>query len=80
MAGEPELDLRAELARIDRDRAETQKLAEETRKLIAESQKLSAEERKLTSESRHFDRQTWQPMAIALLALVASIIALVLRR
>jgi len=63
---EPELDLRAELARIDRDRAETQKL-------IAESQKLSA-------ETRHFDRQTWQPMAIAVLALIASMIALVLRR
>jgi len=73
MAGEPELDLRAELARIDRDRAETQKL-------IAESQKLSAEQRKLASESRHFDRQTWQPMAIAVLALIASMIALVLRR
>jgi len=62
----PELDLRAELARIDRDRAETQKLIEESHKLAA--------------ETRHFDRQTWQPMAIAVLALVASIVALVLRR
>lgn len=63
MAGEPELDLRAELARIDRDRAETQKLFEESRKLDA--------------ERRH---QTWQPMAIAVLALVASIFALVMAR
>ena len=63
---EPELDLRAELARIDRDRAETIKLTEEARKLDAESQ--------------HFDRQpAWQPMAVALIALVVSILALVLR-
>ena len=72
MAGEPELDLRAELARIDRDRAETNKLAEEARKLTAEAHKLAA-------ESRHFDRQSWQPMAIAIIALVASIFALAMR-
>jgi hypothetical protein len=64
MEAEPELNLRAELARIDRDRAETQKFFEESRKLDA--------------ERRHFDRQTWQPMAIAVLALVASIFALVI--
>jgi hypothetical protein len=36
MAGQPELDLRAELARIDRDRAETQKLIAESLKFDKE--------------------------------------------
>lgn len=36
-----QLDLRAEIARIDRDRAETQKLAAEQHKLTAETQKLT---------------------------------------
>ena len=35
-----QLDLRAEIARIDRDRAEAEKFAAEQRKLIAESRKL----------------------------------------
>ena len=38
-----QLDLRAELARIDRDRAETQKLREESEKFISEQHKLLAE-------------------------------------
>lgn len=36
----PDLDLRAELARINRDRAETAKFAAEQRKLISKSRKL----------------------------------------
>ena len=35
-----QLDLRAEIARIDRDRAEAEKFAAEQRKLISESRKL----------------------------------------
>lgn len=42
-----QLDLRAEIARIDRDRAESQKLQEEVRKFVAEQHKLSAEAAKL---------------------------------
>lgn len=46
-ADQPQLDLRAELARIDRDRAETRKLQAETNKFVAEQQKLMAEAAKL---------------------------------
>jgi hypothetical protein len=47
----PDLDLRAELARIDRDRAETQKLFAEERKLFAERDKLRGDAR-------------WQPIIV----------------
>jgi hypothetical protein len=62
-----ELDLRAELARIDRDHAETQKLLAETRKFSAEQQKLMAEAGKFFAERR------WQPV----LAIVAAITGLI---
>ena len=65
-------DLRAEIARIDRDRAETQKLAEETRKYIAEAHKLDAEARKLDREYRWFP---WLQMALTFVAAVAAIAA-----
>jgi hypothetical protein len=54
------LDLRAELARIDRERADTQKLYAETRKLLAERGKLDAEGRK-------FNRDPWIIMAAAII-------------
>lgn len=44
------IDLRAELARIDRDRAETGKLLAEQLKFSAEQLKLRAEAEKLTWE------------------------------
>jgi uncharacterized protein (UPF0335 family) len=60
------LDLRAELARIDRDRAETEKLLAETRKLFAEPANLNAESSKfgieaakLLVEMRKLDRERW---------------------
>jgi type IV secretory pathway component VirB8 len=65
-------DLRAEIARIDRDRAETQKLAEETRKYVAEAHKLDAETRKLNREYRWFP---WLQMALTIVAAVAAISA-----
>ena len=46
------LDLRAEIERIDRNRAETQKLVQESGKFIAE-------QRKLLAESRKLDRDRW---------------------
>jgi hypothetical protein len=49
MAG-PELDLREQIARIDRAITETEKLAAENRKLSAEALKLSAEQLKLNAE------------------------------
>lgn len=47
-----DLDLRGEIARIDRDRAETAKLTEETRKF-------TAEQHKLMSEAAKLDRDRW---------------------
>jgi hypothetical protein len=47
-----QLDLRDEIARIDRNRAESDKLRQETEKFIAE-------QRKLISESRKLDRERW---------------------
>jgi hypothetical protein len=53
MSDKPELDLRAELARIDRDRAETNKLFAETIKVMErEAEKLRAEENKLWRDWR----------------------------
>jgi hypothetical protein len=49
MASVPEsisLDLKEQIARIDRGIAETGKLQEETRKFVAEAHKLSAEQTK----------------------------------
>ena len=46
-----DLDLRAVLAKIDRDRAETLKLQEETRKYVAEADKLWADSRRQREET-----------------------------
>lgn len=56
------LNLRDEIARIDRNRAESQKLEEDGRKFVAEQRKLIAEASKL-------DRDRW----LAPWALVASL-------
>ena len=62
---EAELDLRAELVRIDRDRAETQKLIDEGRKYAAET-------RRLDREYRWFP---WLQLALTWVAASAAIIA-----
>lgn len=61
-----DLDMRATLARIDRDLAESRKLREEGDKLVAEKRKLiaedltlAAEQRKLIAEARKLDRDWW---------------------
>ena len=46
-----QIDIRVELARIDRERVETQKFVAEQQKLMAEAAKLAAEERKLGGET-----------------------------
>jgi hypothetical protein len=71
-AAAPELDLRAEIARIDRDRAETQKLGEEARKYAAEAHKLSAETRKLDREYRWFP---WLQLGLTSVAALAAVVA-----
>ena len=57
---EASLDLRAELARIDRDRAETAKFA--------------AEQNKLAEEAAKFRREPWLLLSVALAALVGTLI------
>ena len=60
------LDLRAHLARIDRNLAESLKLREESEKFIAEQRKLIAEEAKLSSDR-------WLSPVIAALAALGGI-------
>ena len=59
------LDLRAEIARIDRERAETQKFA--------------AEQNKLSAEARKFNRDPWFLIAGAIIAAIASRLPEILR-
>jgi hypothetical protein len=61
-----QLDLRVEIARIDRDRAETAKLAQESQKFIAEQRKLMAEGSKL-------DRDRWMAPYVLAVSLIGAI-------
>lgn len=58
--------LREQLARIDRDIAETGKLNEETRKFVAEAHKLQAEAAKL-------NRDRWLAPLIVILSLLTGL-------
>jgi len=55
-----QLDLRAEIARIDRERAETAKLTEEARKFIA--------------EARKFDRDRWLAPMLAVVTVLGGML------
>jgi Tfp pilus assembly protein PilN len=61
------LDLREQIARIDRDQAEVHKLMAETRKFSTEQQKLSAEAAKL-------DRDRWLAPALAIAAVIGGLL------
>jgi hypothetical protein len=61
------IDLQAILAKLDRDRAETQKLQEETRKFVSEQHKLMAEGNK-------FNRDRWILPLTVLLTVAGSIV------
>ena len=84
-SGMPELDMRAELARIDRDRAETQKLMAESRRLdgertisselfVAEREKFIAERQKLLAEALKLERERWLAPALAFTALLGGLL------
>lgn len=62
------LDLREQLARIDRAR-------EETLKFIAEQHKLLAEQSKLNAERQKFNRDPWILIAAAVIAAFAAVVA-----
>jgi hypothetical protein len=71
---EPDTNLRAILARIDRDLAEERKLRYESEKFLAEQKKLMAEETKLRSEGRKLDRDRWLAPWLAIVGLIGGII------
>jgi hypothetical protein len=79
MSERTELDLRAELARIDRDRAETHKLTAESQKLTAEQHKLMREGEKFRAEEwklwRDWRMAPWVFVASLLAALIGGVIA-----
>lgn len=68
------LNLRDEIARIDRNRAESEKLQEETRKFVAEQHKLLAEAGKLNAEGRKFNRDTLLAPLLAAIALIGGVL------
>lgn len=63
--GPEQINLRQELGRIDRDRAETQKLLAEAQKMVAEAQKLFAEAKK-------FGRASWFLIAGVVIAAIVN--------
>ena len=66
-----QLDLRDEIARIDRNRAESDKLRQETEKFVAE-------QRKLISESRKLDRDRWLAPLVLGASLLGGVIGAVI--
>ena len=70
-------DLRAIVARIDRDLEESAKLRAENRKFIAEHDKLIAEEATLRSEARKLDRDRWIAPWLAITGLVGGLITVI---
>ncbi len=64
------LNLRAQITRIDRSIAETEKLQEEIRKFVAEQNKLAAEARKI-------GRDYWLAPAGIVIAALSSLGALI---
>lgn len=66
MSEEHTLDLRAEIARIDRDQAEIHKL-------MAEARKFSAEQQKLFAEAAKLDRDRWLAPALAIAAVIGGL-------
>jgi hypothetical protein len=68
------LDLRAEIARIDRDREEARKFSAEQNKLTAEHSKLVAEMFKLYAEEAKLRRDRWIAPVTAAGAAIGSVI------
>ena len=78
-----QINMKEQVARIQRMLDESDKFRAEQRKLIAESEKLSAEERKLYAEGLKFSRDRWLAPVIAIstiIAAVASVANLLMRQ
>ncbi len=79
----PGPELRAILARIDRDladsaklREESNKMREESSKFIAEQRKLMAESEKLAIEALKLHRDRWLAPWLAILGLIGGLLAI----
>jgi hypothetical protein len=72
-----DLNLRAEIARIDRDHAETNKLIAEGRKLLAEQAKFVAEENKLWRGWRLAPWLAWLGLAGGVVTIVGAMLRII---
>jgi hypothetical protein len=75
MTGSP-IEMRAILARIDRDLAEQRKLREQSNKFIAEQHKLMAEAEKLRAEERKLGRDPFLAPWLAIVGLIGGLISI----
>jgi hypothetical protein len=77
-ANPPDLDLREQIARIDRAIAESEKFTAEQRKLRAEDMKLAAEQHKLMREAEKYraeEMKLWRDWRLAPWIIIASLVA-----
>jgi hypothetical protein len=74
-AAEHDLDLKEQVARINRALVESDKFQAEQRKLIAESDKFQAEQRKLMAEAAKYERERSLAPVVIAASLGAGVIA-----
>ena len=72
------IDLRAIIARTDRDLAESAKLREETRQFIDEAHRMEAERRKLEGETAKLQRDRWLAPLVLLASVAGGLVVAVL--
>lgn len=73
-----QIDLKEQLARIQRMIDESDKFRAEQRKLIAEGEKLSAEERKLYAEGLKINRDRWLAPVMVIIAAIGAVTATII--
>ncbi len=71
------MDIKAVLARIDRDMAETRKFAAEQHKLAAEQGKLQAEQAKFYAEQAKLTRDHYLAPWLAIAGLVGGVVTVI---
>jgi hypothetical protein len=69
-----QLDLRAVIAQIDRNRAESMKLQEEAQKFVSEQHKMMAEAAKLAAEEPKLNRDRWLAPVLAIAAVIGGLL------
>lgn len=73
---DPAPDLKAILAGIDRDPAESGKLRAETEKFVAEQRKPIAEQVKFDAEARKLNRDRWLAPWLAIVGLIGGLLTI----